>query len=89
MEPFGQRQSILNCLRKPRKMLKKGQELLYRSPLTPRACRVRIVDVVGSDAMVKRLDGSVIIVDVEYLTPIPKKKNFASRKQGAHNDKRI
>ena len=70
-------------------MLKKGQELLYRSPLTPRAYRVRIVDVVGSDAMVKRLDGSVIIVDVEYLTPIPKKKNFASRKRGTHNDKRI
>jgi hypothetical protein len=77
MERIGQRQSILSCLRKPRKILKKGQELLYRGPLTPRACRVRIVDVVGDDAMVKRLDGSILIVDVSDLVHTPKRKNFA------------
>lgn len=70
-------------------MINKNKKMLYSGPLTSRTCRVRLVDVAGSDAMVERVDGTVIIVDVEYLTPIPKKKNFASRKQGAHNDKRI
>ena len=45
-------------------MIKKNKKMLYSGPLTSRACRVRLVDVAGSDAMVERVDGTVIIVDV-------------------------
>ena len=70
-------------------MINKSKKMLYSGPLTSRACRVRLVDVAGSDAMVERVDGTVIIVDVNDLNSPSEKKNFASRKQGTKNDKRI
>ena len=51
-------------------MFKKNEIAKVRRGLHNRPCRVRIVDVVGDDAMVVQNDGTVRIVDVKELKPI-------------------
>ena len=51
-------------------MFKKNDIAKIRLGLYKRPCRVRIVDVVGDDAMVELSNGSVSIVDVNELLPI-------------------
>jgi len=51
-------------------MFKKNEIAKVRMGLHNRPCRVRIMDVVGDDAMVMQSDGSVRILDVRELLPI-------------------
>jgi len=51
-------------------MFKKNDIAKVRLGLYNRPCRVRIVDVVGDDAMVQLNNGTVRIVDVRELLPI-------------------
>ena len=51
-------------------MFKKNEIAKVRMGLHNRPCRVRVVDVVGDDAMVMQSDGSVRILDVRELLPI-------------------
>jgi sRNA-binding protein len=51
-------------------MFKKNEIAKVRMGLHNRPCRVRIVDVVGDDAMVQLNNGTVRIVDVRELLPI-------------------
>jgi hypothetical protein len=51
-------------------MFKKNEIAKVRRGLHNRPCRVRIVDVVGDDAMVELSNGSISIVDVRELLPI-------------------
>ena len=51
-------------------MFKKNEIAKVRMGLHNRPCRVRIVDVVGDDAMVQLNNGTVRIVDVNELLPI-------------------
>ena len=51
-------------------MFKKNEIAKVRIGLHNRPCRVRIVDVVGDDAMVQLNNGKVAIVDVRELLPI-------------------
>ena len=51
-------------------MFKKNEIAKVRRGLHNRPCRVRIVDVVGDDAMVQLNNGKVAIVDVRELLPI-------------------
>ena len=51
-------------------MFKKNEIAKVRIGLHNRPCRVRIVDVVGDDAMIEQGNGIVRIVDVNELLPI-------------------
>tara|TARA_R110002153_G_scaffold8498_6_gene36452 strand:- start:1888 stop:2085 length:198 start_codon:yes stop_codon:yes gene_type:complete len=51
-------------------MFKKNEIAKVRRGLHNRPCRVRIVDVVGDDAMIEQGNGIVRIVDVHELLPI-------------------
>ena len=51
-------------------MFKKNEIAKVRRGLHNRPCRVRIVDVVGDDAMIEQGNGIVRIVDVRELLPI-------------------
>ena len=51
-------------------MFKKNEIAKVRIGLHNRPCRVRIVDVVGDDAMIELSNGTVSIVDVSELLPI-------------------
>ena len=51
-------------------MFKKNEIAKVRMGVHNRPCRVRIVDVVGDDAMVQLNNGKVAIVDVRELLPI-------------------
>ena len=62
-------------------MFKKNEIAKIRMGLYNRPCRVRIVDVVGDDAMVQKNNGSVSIVDVNELLPILEGKGKISRRR--------
>jgi len=51
-------------------MFRKNEIAKVRRGLHNRPCRVRIVDVVGDDAMIELNNGTVSIVDVHELLPI-------------------
>ena len=61
---------ILSLLQKDGIMFKKNEIAKVRMGLHNRPCRVRIVDVVGDDAMVEQNNGTISIVDVNELLPI-------------------
>ena len=62
-------------------MFKKNEIAKVRIGLHNRPCRVRIVDVVGDDAMVQLNNGTVSIVDVCELLPILEGKEKVSRRR--------
>jgi len=62
-------------------MFKKNEIAKVRMGLHNRPCRVRIVDVVGDDAMIEQNNGSVSIVDVNELLPILEGKGKISRRR--------
>jgi len=62
-------------------MFKKNEIAKVRMGLHNRPCRVRIVDVVGDDAMVQRTNGTVTIVDVHELLPILEGRRKISRRR--------
>ena len=62
-------------------MFKKNEIAKVRMGLHNRPCRVRVVDVVGDDAMVQRTNGTVTIVDVNELLPILEGKTKISRRR--------
>jgi hypothetical protein len=62
-------------------MFKKNEIAKVRLGLYNRPCRVRIVDVVGDDAMVEQSNGAVRIVDVSELLPILEGKEKVSRRR--------
>ena len=62
-------------------MFKKNEIAKVRIGLHNRPCRVRIVDVVGDDAMVQLNNGTVSIVDVRELLPILEGKEKVSRRR--------
>ena len=62
-------------------MFKKNEIAKVRLGLYKRLCRVRIVDVVGDDAMVELSNGAVRIVDVNELLPILEGKEKVSRRR--------
>ena len=61
-------------------MFKKNEIAKVRMGLHNRPCRVRIVDVVGDDAMVEQIDGTIFIVDVNKLLPMFEGKGKISRR---------
>ena len=61
-------------------MFKKNDIAKIRLGLYNRPCRVRIVDVVGDDAMVELNNGKVSIVDVRELLPILEGNRKISRR---------
>ena len=61
-------------------MFKKNEIAKVRRGLHNRPCRVRIVDVVGDDAMVQLNNGKVAIVDVRELLPILEGSRKTSRR---------
>jgi hypothetical protein len=61
-------------------MFKKNEIAKVRIGLHNRPCRVRIVDVVGDDAMVEQSNGTVRIVDVNKLLPILEGSRKTSRR---------
>ena len=63
-------------------MFKKNDIAKIRLGLYKRPCRVRIVDVVGDDAMVELSNGSVSIVDVNELLPVLEGQRKISRRGG-------
>ena len=64
-------------------MFKKNEIAKLRMGLHNRPCRVRIVDVVGDDAMVEQNNGTISIVDVNKLLPILEgnEKNLRRRRK--------
>jgi hypothetical protein len=64
-------------------MFKKNEIAKVRMGLHNRPCRVRIVDVVGDDAMVEQNNGTISIVDVNELLPILEgnEKNLRRRRK--------
>ena len=64
-------------------MFKKNEIAKVRLGLYNRPCRVRIVDVVGDDAMVEQNNGTISIVDVNELLPILEgnEKNLRRRRK--------
>ncbi len=64
-------------------MFKKNEIAKVRRGLHNRPCRVRIVDVVGDDAMVEQNNGTISIVDVNELLPILEgnEKNLRRRRK--------
>jgi hypothetical protein len=64
-------------------MFKKNEIAKLRMGLHNRPCRVRIVDVVGDDAMVEQNNGTISIVDVNELLPILEgnEKNLRRRRK--------
>ena len=62
-------------------MFKKNEIAKIRMGLHNRPCRVRIVDVVGDDAMVQLNNGKVAIVDVRELLPVLEGKTKISRQE--------
>jgi len=61
-------------------MFKKNEIAKVRMGLHNRPCHVRIVDVVGDDAMVELNNGKVSIVDVRELLPILEGNRKISRR---------
>ena len=51
-------------------MIKKNEIVKVRMGPYNRPCLVRIVDIVGDDAMVEQSNGKVTIVDVRALVPV-------------------
>ena len=72
-------------------MFKKNEIANVRMGLHNRPCRVRIVDVVGDDAMVQLNNGTVSIVDVRELLPILEGKEKVSRRRekGEHKEFKV
>jgi hypothetical protein len=64
-------------------MFKKNEIAKVRMGLHNRPCRVRIVDVVGDDAMIEQNNGTISIVDVNELLPILEgnEKNLRRRRK--------
>ena len=62
-------------------MFKKNEIAKVRLGLYNRPCRVRIVDVVGDDAMVELSNGTISIVDVNELLPILEGNGKISRRR--------
>ena len=64
-------------------MFKKNEIAKVRLGLYNRPCRVRIVDVVGDDAMIEQNNGTISIVDVNELLPILEgnEKNLRRRRK--------